>query len=361
VGETNYNVKILVDVQGKKVMDALAGGGGTGNANKTGPKSLTGGIGAASTSLMKGEGFGTAFTTLTKSVTGLAAVIGIGVGILLMAVSNSKILTTIFGTIGRLLGFLMDVILLPLMPVIMMLTRWMYQMIIQFKNFTKNLSLESLLEMGLSINVLTMPVSWIVNLIKWALGEGDIQTAVTFTIGILKGVGDWLWDIAKWIFLGTLKLVNSVVRFTLNIGSAITGVLAGAADFMISLLKYLWGLGGGPSITKIALDFIANPVGELWNLLMGIWNGGKTAWNTIANLSGGILPTLDSGGTVTSTGLAVVHKGETYSGVTASGQPASGTGGGNTYIFNNYATLKTEYEMFLKFKDFLRQQGKTIS
>jgi hypothetical protein len=361
MSDTNYNVKVLVDVQGKKVMDALAGGGGyaSGGSNKTGQKSLSGGIGAAKDSLSKGEGFGTAFETLTKSVTGLAAVMGVGIGVLLMAVGNSKILNTVFGTIGKMLGFLMDVILLPLMPVFMMLVRWLYMLIIQFRNFTKNLSLKSLLEFGLLINPITGIPLWTLKLLQWALGEGTIQTAINFTLGVVQGIGDWLWSVAKWIFFGTVKAVNSVISFAISVGSMFTGFLAGVASFGLSILQWLWGYGQGPAISQIAISFIANPVGWIWSFIQSLWSGGKSLYNIAAGSLG--LPKLDTGGTVMETGIAVVHKGETYSGVNGNGQAGSASGGGNTFIFNNYAQLKTEYEMFLKFKDFLRQEGKGLT
>ncbi len=358
--ETNYNVKVLVDVQGKKVMDALAGGGayGSGGSNKAGQKSLAGGIGAAQGKLMEGD-IGSVFSTLTKSVTGLAAVMGIGVGVLLMAVGNSKILNTVFGTIGKMLGFLMDVILLPLMPVFMMLVRWLYMLIIQFRNFTKNLSLKSLLEFGLLMNPITGIPLWTLKLLQWALGEGTIQTAINFTLGVLQGVGDWLWSVAKWIFFGTVKAVNSMISFAISVGSMFTGFLAGVASFGLSILQWLWGYGQGPAISQIAISFIANPIGWIWSFIQSLWSGGKSLYNIAAGSLG--LPKLDTGGTVMETGIAVVHKGETYSGVNGNGQAGAASGGGNTFVFNNYATLKTEYEMFLKFKDFLRQEGKGLS
>ncbi|GEM_PF-1786479 len=356
--ETNYNVKVLVDVQGRKVMDALAGGGG-GGATKNGPKSLTGALGAAQGSLMKGEGIGTVFETLTKSLTGLAAVVGIGVGVLLMAVSNSKILTTVFGTIGKLLGFLMDVILMPLMPIFMMLVRWLYQLIIAFRNFTKNLTLKSLLDFGVNLLLLTSPLGWVIKLIQWALGEGNITSAINFTLGILEGIGDWLWTIAEYVIIGNVKLAHDAIALMFNIGSAILGAFSGLADLMISILQYLWGIGNGPGITQIAIDFIANPLGAIWSFLLALWAGGKGVYNMAAGSLG--LPTLDAGGTVTQTGIAVVHRGETFSGVRGSGQSAAGTGGGDTFNFYNYGQTKTEYELFLKFMEFMRVRGKGLT
>ena len=153
----NYKVNVIVDVTGKKIMDELAKGG-SGSSGATGDKrkDLGGALGQAKGSLMKGEGLGSVFSTLTAAITPLTAVLGVGVGILLMALSNSKVLATFMGTIGKMLGFMVDLILLPLMPYWMQLVRFLWQMIIAFRAFTKNLSLESILKFGLDI----LPVSY---------------------------------------------------------------------------------------------------------------------------------------------------------------------------------------------------------
>ncbi|MFA6364215.1 hypothetical protein [Methanoregula sp.] len=356
MAETNYNVKILVDVQGKKVMDGLAKAGGYGTGGSTAPKqkSLTGGIASAQENLMKGD-IGSVFSTLTKSVTGLAAVIGVGVGVLLMAFSNSKILTTLFSTVGRLLGYLVDIILLPLMPFLIQGIRWLYQMVIAFKNFTKNLSLESILKFGINLALLTNPITWLVGLLMWATGNGTIKSTLSFTFALLEGVGGWLWSLVQWAFTGAGKLVNSLVDLTINIGSAIVGALASAASFALTLLQYMFGIGAGPSLTTLTLDLVANAVGWVWDFLKSLWSAGKSTYNIAAGALG--LPSLDSGGTVAQTGVAVVHKGETYSGVNSSGTAANS--GGNSYTFQMTGSFKSETEMFNKFMELMRQKGLT--
>jgi hypothetical protein len=358
MAETNYNVKILVDVQGKKVMDGLAKAGGygtgTGGSNKNKPKSLSGGISAAQEKLMQGD-ISSVFSTLTKSVTGLAAVIGIGVGVLLMAFSNSKILTTLFSTVGRLLGYLVDIILLPLMPFLIQGIRWIYQMLIAFRNFTKNLTLESILKFGIDLLLLTTPIGWMIKLLQWAVGDATIKSALDFTLGILQGAGSWLWTLAQWVFVGTGKLVNSIVDFTISVGSAVIGALASAVSFTLALLQYMFGFGKSPTLTSITLDLVANAVGWVWDFLKSLWSSGKSVYNVAAGALG--LPKLDAGGTVAETGLAVVHKGETYSGVTGSGTPANS--GGNSYTFQMTGSFKSETEMFNRFMELMRQKGLT--
>ena len=358
----DYNVKVIVDVQGKKVMDELAKGKGGNSGGGAGGKSLSGAVGTATKGIMSGEGLSSVFETLTASITGMTVVIGVAVGILLMAVSNSKVVAYVFGTIGKLLGFLLDIILLPLMPFFIQLVRWLYQLIIEFRNFTKNLTLKSILSFGLDILMLTTPLGWVVKLIQWALGDGNIQDSIDFTFALLKGAGDWLWSVAEWIWGVNMALVNTDFNISMSIGTAIAGFLAGAADFALSILKWIFGLVT-PQNTSITLDFIANLVGDAWKTVQSLaGSAGATVTSALSSAGSGIgsllhsITGLDSGGTVAQTGLAVVHKGETYSGVNGSGK----AGGGNTYNFNNYGNTKTEYELFQRFMSLMRQQGQGL-
>ena len=352
---------MTVDVHGKKVMDELAKGAsgyGTPGATKDKKKSFGGAIGEASGALMKGEGIGSIFSTLTAAITPLTAVLGVGVGILLMALANSKILSTFMGTIGKLFGFLVDIILLPLMPFFMMLVRYLFQMILGFRAFTKNLSLKSLLDFGVNLLLLVTPLAWIIKLIQWALGDGKLTTAMGFVANIIQGLGDWIWGLIKWAIVGVAKLPNSIIDLAVNIGSMIVGILGGLADLALSLLKYIFGYSD-QTHRSLNLEFVANLVGSAWGVLQSIAGAGMSVIN--AGLSGLGLPTLDSGGEVMRTGVAVVHQGERYSGVTGSGQPASGTGAGNTYQFFNYGQTKTELELFNRFMDLMRQKGRGLT
>ena len=51
------------------------------------------------------------------------------------AISNSKILTTVLGTIGQALGLLIDVILLPFLPILITGIIWLYEGIMIFYKF----------------------------------------------------------------------------------------------------------------------------------------------------------------------------------------------------------------------------------
>ena len=99
-----------------KAKDILGGmpGGGGGMFDQI-IKAITGG----------GKGGG----MMGAGVAGGMAAVGIMalVDILKDAVSNSKILTTVLGTIGQALGLLIDVILLPFLPILITGIIWLYQ------------------------------------------------------------------------------------------------------------------------------------------------------------------------------------------------------------------------------------------
>ena len=101
--------------------------------NKTNPSSGSGGgffdqIIKAITGGGKGGGMMGAGVAGGMAAGGIMALVDI-IG---DAVSNSKILTTVLGTIGQALGLLIDVILLPFLPILITGIIWLYQGIMQF-------------------------------------------------------------------------------------------------------------------------------------------------------------------------------------------------------------------------------------
>jgi len=357
---TNYKVNVIVDVNGKKVMDELAKGSGSSNATGDKKKTFDQALGQAKTGVMKGEGIGNIFSTLTAAITPLTAVLGVGVGILLMALSNSKILTTFMGTIGKLLGFLVDIIFLPLMPFFMQLVRFLYQMIIAFRNFTKNLSLESILKFGIDVALITSPIGWVVKLIQWAVGDGNIATALKFTTDVLEGIGGWLWGVVKWMLGVNVGILKTVLGFTMDIGSQILGALTGLADLAIWLLKWIFGMATVKN-TTLSLDFVANLVGDAWKTVQAVAGDALSTGASIIGGVGSFLGFRAGGGPVSSGGSYVVGERGPELFTPSSSGTISPNGGGNTYIFQNYGQTKTELELFGRFMDLMRQKGRGLT
>ena len=352
-------MNVIVDVHGKKVMDELAKGAGGSGA--TGKKDLGGALGQATGSLMKGESIGTVFETLTAAITPLTAVLGVGVGLLITGLASSKILTTFMGTIGKLLGFLVDIILLPLMPFFMQLVRFIYQMIIAFRTFTKNLSLKSLLEFGFLLNPLTGVPLFMLKLLEWAVGIGTINNVINFTMGILEGIGGWLWTVAKWVFGAGADLINTTASIVMSIGSMIWGALTGAIDLGLYLLKFLFGLAS-PTNTTLSLNFVANLIGDAWNVVKSVASGALGLGSTVVSAGLNFLGFRASGGPVSAGGSYITgEKGPELFTPSTSGTITPNGAGGNTYIFQNYGQTKTEYELFQRFMGLMRQQGKGLT
>ncbi|MGA9621071.1 hypothetical protein [Methanoregula sp.] len=347
----DYNVKVVVDVQGKKVMDELAKG--TGDKSK----SLGGAIGSATADVTKGKDIGSVFETLTKAITPLTAVLGVGVGLLAIAVGNSKVLNSVLGIMGKMLGFLVDIILLPLMPFFIQLVNFMYQMILAFRGFTKNLSGQGAIAFLVSMALLG-PAGWLTSLvIAWlASPNSPLKGTLNFTIGILQGIGGWLWSVGQWIWGAGGKVVNNAISVLINIGSAMTGFLSGIASLGSTILQWIFGLVT-PQNTSLTINFIANLVGDAWTTLSNLAHAGVSFISNGLSQLGLNLPSLDSGGAVMQTGVAVVHKGETYSGV--NGNVNTG-GGGNTYNFYYQGTFKSDSDLFNWFMQQMRQQGRGL-
>jgi hypothetical protein len=131
-----------------------------------------------------------------------------------MAVGNSKVLSTIMGTVGKMLGFMLDIVLLPMMPLIMGLMRFMWQMILAFKGFTKKTEEKGFLGMALEISPVGPAwelLSWI---IKWLWGDNK-GTAPdgSVKINIWGTLAD---DVMKW-FYGLGNIWEITVSFLKNI------------------------------------------------------------------------------------------------------------------------------------------------
>ena len=357
--------------------------GGVGAGAGAGAGAAAGGIGE----------IGGLFTSLIAAITPLTLVIGVAAGLLLMALGNSKVIQTVMGTVGKLLGFLVDIILLPLMPFFMMLVRFIYQMIIAFRKFTKALSVDGIIgfivglaegvggflwtivkwAFGLGVDLVNSLISismeilkgiggWIWSILQWIfnLGVDIINSAIEIGIAILEGIGGFLFTVASWVFDEGAKIINSAIDIGLNIGSAILGLLSGVADLAIALLKWMFGIGATIN-TALSLDFVANLIGAGWDIIKNLISSG-------ASFVGGVIDFISgakaSGGPVSGgSSYLVGERGPERFTPSSSGNitPNSTLGGGNTYTFINYGQTKSEYELFQKFMELMRQRGRGLT
>ena len=307
--------------------------------NKTNPSSGSGGgffdqIIKAITGGGKGGGM------MGAGVAGGMAAVGIMalVDILKDAVSNSKILTTVLGTIGQALGLLIDVILLPFLPILITVIIWLYEGIMIFYKFWNDIwsgktiqtigsalstlgttlakGIGGLLQLG--INFLGAAGSMIWNFLQWLWGIATAARGIE--LSLLFNIAGAIWNFLQWLWNVTSGIRGAEFNLLMSIGGA-------AASF----LQWLWN-----TITSGGANLLINLTSGVSNAASSALSG---AGSWLSGLESGIgnLLHFDQGGVVPGSGpqLAVVHGGET---VTKAGQST----GNITINANNYVGSKTE-------------------
>jgi hypothetical protein len=275
------------------------------------------------------------------------------------AISNSKILMTILSTIGQALWLLIDVILLPFLPILTTGIIWLYQGIMLFYKLWNGIwTSKTMQTIGSALTVLGgilakgissffnvqfgligagADLIWKVLTWLWGIitGGGIITASLAFILGPFGVLLDWLYDIATG---------KTTIKATVDF------LLGSAGD----LLNWLWN-----AVTtgiKINLDFINNATKAVTE---GVSGAASAVGGAVSNtggwlggvMSGGWLKDMgiyEQGGVVPGTGpqLAVVHGGET---ITPAGQS-----GGITINMPNYVGSKSD--MMKVVSDILRQQ-----
>ena len=250
------------------------------------------------------------------------------------AISNSKILTTILGTIGQALGLLIDVILLPFLPILITGIIWLYEGIMTFYKFWNGIwsgktiqtigsalsTLGTILAKGiggllqLGINFLGAAGSMIWNFLQWLWGIATAARGIE--LSLLFNIAGAIWNFLQWLWNVTSGIRGAEFNLLMSVGGA-------AASF----LQWLWN-----TITSGGANLVIN-------LMSGASNAASSALSGAGSWLSGVENLLfyDQGGVVPGSGpqLAVVHGGET---VTKAGQST----GNITINANNYVGSKTE-------------------
>lgn len=304
--------------------------------------------------------------------------------VLTEAVNNSKITNTIDKEISKALGLLVDLILLPFLPLLVYGIITLYMAIINFGKWWSDL-VAFLKEHGI-LGLLKLAVEavwkavdeWIKNLIKWLFGgetkplkmiesalkvvwgviEGIINTILKFLFG--EGVKIKSIDAAlKVAFQNLPEIIGYVLGFifgvavksTINVIGLTISLYKTIASILWSIVEFIFGMFTGK--TQDTIDFgislfkldASNPI---WKLVESVFSGGM---GFLENLGVGFkagLNVFEQGGVVPGSGpqIAIVHGGETIT-------PAGKSAGGNT--FNFYGL--TADQLPEKVRSILRQEG----
>jgi len=278
--------------KGKDLLAQLPGGGGGFFDQIIGK--ITGGKGAGL--LGAGGAAGLAAAGIMK----LADIIG-------DAIAQSKILTTVLGTIGKALGLLVDVILLPFLPILTTGIIWLFQGIMAFHRLWTTIwngkvfqdlkdgvtslgtaiakGLSGLLTLGIDVAKGAASKAWDCVLWIYELVTGGVGAVIDLTFSA-AGI---VWDFLNWLW-------NTIVQISTNTLSIEFSVLGTAFDF----LKWLWNTitSGGAnlviniteSVTKAAAgaasavgSAASDPLGWLGGVASGGWLGGGETSTPSAN------------------------------------------------------------------------------
>ena len=267
------------------------------------------------------------------------------------AIGNSKILTTILGTIGQALGLLIDVILLPFLPILITGIIWLYQGIMIFHKLWSEIWASKAMQL-IGSGLATL---------GGFLAKG-LADQIQFYFNLAGAAVDLSWKILTWLY--DLNKTG---------GQMVLGLAFTAAGMFWDFLVWFWGFVNNLSARQIKLEFSA--LGAVYDFLKWVQEIVATGANLVLSLVltgrpqdkafwdqiglGGVfqagsdfmgwaksIPFLDSGGTIAQTGIAVVHAGETV-------VPA-GQGGGITINIPNYVGSKSDLTKVIT--DALRQQ-----
>jgi hypothetical protein len=298
--------------------------------------------------LAKSAGMETLFTTLIPAISALT-------GVLVMAVSNSKIVATVMNTVGKALGLLVDLILMPFLPIIMWVLIKLFGAIIAFGKIWKDIWGSEIVK-NFVAGVLALDKS-IRDLILG--GIGFLVDLSLKTLGIV-------WDVLVWLYEKLKAGAGVAVDF-----------LFSAAGVVYDVLKWIWDtiVAGGQLAFKIGMDWLDDKVKEMVSFLEWLKKIAVDGIDIIVNLLpkakpvseggtgyitpsqipglgffeslgkgfGEILGIKQQGGSIDKTGPYILHKGETVI-------PAGG--GINVTIIGTY---QNDEDLYKKFVDKLRR------
>lgn len=325
------------------------------------------------------------------SFTPLSAAIDTLTATLQESIDNSKIMKTLDEQISSALGLLVDLILLPFLPLLVGGIIQLYMAVIDFgkwwDNVTGVLKEEGLLGLiKLSLTAMYEGLSdWVGNLLKFLFGTDEEKDAAKkkaidgilnfidnvklsflplavalWILDILMGgktvkmiesgirmaleaVGSLVQSIIEFIFEGGTSLANTAVEFSIKVAK-------GVGDFLWGVLEWVYNLATKGA--EHSIDFVVNLLPNLktdvsgkdfWDQigLGGVFSAGGDFGKMLGFADGGVVP-----GPKGKAQLAVVHGGET---ITPPGQS------GGSLTFNFYGL--TNEELPEKVRSILRQDG----
>ena len=160
------------------------------------------------------------------------------------ATKHSKILSTFMDTVGNALGLLVDLILLPFLPLLVWGMLSLYSAITGFGK-----------DWGDAWN--TLKTEGLIGLIKLKLGD------------LLEGLENWYQNFIKWLF-GSETPGNKIVDIVFGIKSLLGGIFAFLSEKLIAaVIDFLFGQGSYNKGKQIVMDIIASLIDGGVKIIVG--------------------------------------------------------------------------------------------
>lgn len=299
--------------KGRELMAQLPGGGNSG----------VGGGGFIDQVLKAVGGGGATGAAMTGGISGGMAAAGILklAEVIAELLGYSKIALTVIGTVGKALGLLLDVVLLPFLPILTMGIIWLYQGVMLFYKLWNGIwsskviqglgkvlgDMFAILSKGLSalysieFGFLGAGAETVWNVLKWLWQISDTGGVLTmgleFILGTIETLLNWLHDLAtgKDVFTPVINFVLGTFGDLLNwLYNAVTTGIKLSLDFT-SNLKEVPGLGDIITSAENAGSDLADLFGlggtksaatSDQGLLAGAMAGGSSGSSTSINIYG---------------------------------------------------------------------------
>jgi len=162
------------------------------------------------------------------------------------AISNSKILTTVLGTISKALGLLIDIILLPFLPILTTGIIWLFQGIMAFHRLWQSLDWKE------TLRIIGDGLKGFVDVLAAGIG-GFLKLGLEFISGKLG------WDILTWIYNAFMIGTGVVINLAFS-----------AAGRVYEFLKWLWDTIVNFTTNSISINF--SVLGTAFEFLKWLWN-----------------------------------------------------------------------------------------
>jgi hypothetical protein len=252
------------------------------------------------------------------AVAGGAAAGGIAAGILILAdvlkdaIRNSKIISKSLELVGNALGLLIDLVLLPFLPIIAGGLIMLYQGIIAFGMWWKDVwstiqkgGIVALLSMGLKFITDTLQ-TWGQGLLDYLFGKGTVKNPnLALSIGVMAIAKTIFQDLPLAILTGILDLLfgkGSTANLIKAVQLQVNLALGDPLGWLSSVVKGIFQPKTG---TQFAISFLLNPTlataGWLSNFIKACFGGGLTNGITLPAINLPFNFTLGSTPTSTST------------------------------------------------------------